>query len=250
MAHGMDSNGDVADALVAAARDLSAAVARMRFGAPVACVYNPLSYAWAAHEQYLRRYGNGRKRIVLVGMNPGPFGMAQTGVPFGEVTVVTTWMKIDAPIHKPRREHPARPVLGYACTRSEVSGGRLWGAVSLKFKDPARFFRDHFVLNYCPLLFLEDSGRNRTPDKLPPKERARLEAACDAHLARALAALSPAVVLGVGAYAKKRVERVRGDATFRVGMLPHPSPASPAANRGWDRLARDALVEQGIEPFL
>ncbi|MCL1859942.1 MAG: single-stranded DNA-binding protein, partial [Proteobacteria bacterium] len=77
-----------AAALIAAARELSATLGKMRFAPPVTHVYNPLDYAWNVHERYLRRYGDGRKRVVFLGMNPGPFGMAQTGVPFGEVAAV------------------------------------------------------------------------------------------------------------------------------------------------------------------
>ena len=36
------------------------------------------------------------KRVVFLGMNPGPFGMAQVGVPFGEVAAVRDWLRIDA----------------------------------------------------------------------------------------------------------------------------------------------------------
>jgi single-strand selective monofunctional uracil DNA glycosylase len=34
---------------------------------------------------------------------------------------------------------------------------------------------------------------------------------------------------------------------LRVGRIPHPSPASPAANRGWDELVERAFAELGIE---
>ena len=104
-------------------------------------------------------------RVVALGMNPGPFGMAQTGVPFGEVAVARDWLGVAAPVTKPAREHPKRPVEGFACARSEVSGARLWGAVRAHWKTPARFFAEAFVLNYCPLVFMTTSGRNLTPDK-------------------------------------------------------------------------------------
>jgi single-strand selective monofunctional uracil DNA glycosylase len=224
----------IADALLEAARALSARLAQMRFAPPVAHVYDPLAYAWAPYEQYVRRYGASRKRVVLLGMNPGPFGMMQTGVPFGEVAAVRDWMGIAAPVDRPADEHPKRRIDGFACTRSEVSGRRLWGWAAQHWGSAERFFADHFVLNYCPLVFLEAGGRNFTPDKLPAAQLATLYAACDAHLAAALAALAPAMAIGVGGFAQARLKAVTGDdAAIRVGQILHPSPASPLANRGW-----------------
>src|SRR5580765_6339973 len=96
--------------LIRAAQSLRSAVGGLDFGAPVAFVYNPLDYAWKAHERYLRQYGHTPKRVLFLGMNPGPYGMVQTGVPFGEVQAVKDWMKIESPVSKPAREHPKRPV--------------------------------------------------------------------------------------------------------------------------------------------
>ncbi len=221
-------------------------VGKLEFADPVACVYNPLEYAWAAHEAYLRRFGSAQGRVVLVGMNPGPFGMAQTGVPFGEVGFVRDWMKIDAPIGKPRCEHPKRPVDGFACTRSEVSGARLWGWARDRFGTAERFFARFFVLNYCPLVFMEDSGRNRTPDKLPAHERDALYRVCDRALGDALQVLAPKAVVGVGGFATRRCEHVIGDRDVPIGTMLHPSPASPKANRGWAEAAEASLAALGI----
>ena len=102
-------------------------MAATEFRAPVAYTYNPLEYAWAGHEAYVRRFGNGPKKVLYLGMNPGPFGMAQTGVPFGEVSAVRLWMGISACIGQPPAMHPKRPVQGFICPRSELSGRRLWG---------------------------------------------------------------------------------------------------------------------------
>ena len=233
----------IPDALVAAARRLRAEAGRLKFGAPVTHVYNPLAYAWAPHEAYLRKFGAGRKRIVFLGMNPGPFGMAQTGVPFGEIAAVRGWLQIEGPIGKPDREHPRRPVTGFACARSEVSGRRLWGLFAERFGTPEQFFAEHIVMNYCPLAFLESSGRNRTPDKLPPAEKAVLFAACDRHLRALVAALQPEWLVGVGDFAAKRAEGVFPDGSLNLGRILHPSPASPAANRNWQGLVTRQLEE-------
>ncbi len=237
---------DPTNRLIAAAQSLCRSIDRLEFGTPVAHVYNPLTYAWPAHELYLRRFAATPKRIVFLGMNPGPFGMVQTGVPFGEVAAVRDWLGIDAPVNRPAREHPKRPVTGFACPRSEVSGRRLWGLFAKKFGPPERFFAEHFVLNYCPLAFVEATGRNRTPDKLAPAERLALFAACDKHLRIAVATLQPEWLIAVGDFAFQRAQAVFTNASPRLGRILHPSPASPAANRDWAGIACRQLQELGV----
>ncbi|HQU15831.1 MAG: single-stranded DNA-binding protein [Chromatiales bacterium 21-64-14] len=233
--------------LVIVARRLGTEVAKLRFAAPVTHVYNPLEYAWRPHQEYLRRYGSGSREVVLVGMNPGPWGMAQTGVPFGDVELVRGWLGIEAPVTQPRKSHPKRPVTGFACPRGEVSGRRLWGWARDTFDTPRRFFARFLVINYCPLCFMEDTGRNRTPDKLSAAERERLFAACDAALVATVRCLRPRHVLGIGRFAEGRIRAALADADIRIGAVPHPSPASPSANRGWARQMDAALQRLGIQ---
>jgi single-strand selective monofunctional uracil DNA glycosylase len=232
--------------LVRISRALSRDVDRLSFAAPVTHVYNPLRYAAGLHEEYLRRYGGGRKAVVLVGMNPGPFGMAQTGVPFGDVSVVRDWLGLAGLVTKPPREHPKRPVLGLDCPRGEVSGTRLWGWARERFGTPDRFFDRFFVVNYCPLAFLEASGRNRTPDKLPASEQEPLFAACDEALRRIIGALGPRHVIGVGAFAARRAREALTGTDVELGTVLHPSPASPLANRGWAGAAEKQLLACGV----
>jgi len=232
--------------LVAAARRLAKQAGSLRFAAPVTHVYNPLAYAWRAHGLYLRRFGGGPKEVVFVGMNPGPFGMTQTGVPFGEISAVRDWMKIEAKIGRPAREHPKRPVLGFACPRSEISGGRLWGLFGGRFGAPAKFFARHFVVSYCPLVFLESTGRNRTPDKLRPAEQEALGRVCDAHLRRVLEILRPKWVVGIGNYASRRAELAACGLPVQFGRVLHPSPASPAANDNWAGKVTAQLQALGV----
>ena len=234
--------------LVEIARQLRGDVSRLHFSAPVALVYNPLDYAWAVHREYLKRYGTGRPTVILVGMNPGPFGMVQTGVPFGDVLMVRDWLKLVGPVRKPQREHPQRPVQGFDCRRREISGQRLWGWAQRTFGTPEQFFSRYFVANYCPLCFLEAGGRNRTPDRLPAAERAPLFAACDRALRRTVECLSPRFVIGVGRFAASRAAAAAGDLSVRIGGVPHPSPANPAANRGWEQELDAALRALGILP--
>ncbi|HET8968885.1 MAG TPA: uracil-DNA glycosylase family protein [Gaiellaceae bacterium] len=234
-------------ALVDISAELSARVEELEFPS-VPFVYNPLDYARGPHEAYLERWGRKTPReALLVGMNPGPFGMAQTGVPFGDVAMVRDFLGITGPVGRPAREHPRRPISGFACTRSEVSGTRLWGWVRDRFSTADRFFDRAFVANWCPLVFMDESGRNRTPDKLPSDERGPLFRACDEALARIVDALRPTLVVGIGRFAERRAYEALGDGA-RIGSIPHPSPASPAANRGWADAVDERLRELGFEP--
>jgi single-strand selective monofunctional uracil DNA glycosylase len=232
--------------LVEVSRRLSERVSALTFAAPITHVYNPLDYARASHEMYLRKYGAGRRKVLLIGMNPGPFGMAQTGVPFGDVASVRDFLAVHAPVGRPLSEHPKRPIDGFDCRRSEVSGTRLWGWVRSRFGTPEAFFRDYFVANYCPLVFMEASGRNRTPDKLPGAERVALFAACDDALRQLVDQLRPDVVVGIGSFAERRAREALAGFSGNIGGMLHPSPASPLANRDWDAQADEALKRIGL----
>ena len=232
--------------LVKVARELSQSVGSLSFELPTAYVYNPLEYAWEIHRQYLELAGGGKKKVVFLGMNPGPYGMAQTGVPFGEIPTVRDWMGLKGEVKKPSPEHPKRPVDGLECSKSEVSGRRLWGFFSEKFSSAHDFFIDHFVANYCPLVFMEESGRNRTPDKLPVSETKILEEICDQHLQEIIKIFEPEWLVGVGGFAEKRATVALSGMNVQIGKILHPSPASPAANRGWALAATKQLIEQGI----
>ena len=232
------------EAPVRIARKLARDVRDLAFSPPVAHVYRPLDYAFDAHRRYLERYCRPGVDALLLGMNPGPFGMVQTGIPFGEVSLVRDWLGIDTGVEPPVVQHPKRPVQGFACTRSEISGKRLWGWARDRFGTPEAFFRRFFVWNYCPLAFLEASGRNRTPDKLPATERQPLFGACDRALAAMVAHLGPERVVGIGRWSEARARAVLGD-LVPVGHILHPSPASPAANRGWADAAEAQLRALG-----
>jgi single-strand selective monofunctional uracil DNA glycosylase len=233
-------------ALWRAAQRLARETGSLSFAEPVSHVYDPLRYAASAHREYLRRFATTQKRQVYLGMNPGPWGMAQTGVPFGHVALVRDWLGISTEIGRPEHEHPKRPVDGFACARSEPSGGRLWGTVAERYETPEAFFRERFVANYCPLLFLQESGRNRTPDQLPASERDALFAACDRHLRVLCETLAPEWLIGVGTFARKRAEKVLANTGIRVVEILHPSPASPAANRGWAEQVDAQLARHGL----
>ena len=232
--------------LIEISRTLAAEVDALHFAPPVTHVYNPLHYARLPHEAYLRRYGSGEKEVVLLGMNPGPFGMAQTGVPFGDPEMVRDWLGIEEPVAAPALLHPKRPVEGFACRRHEVSGQRLWGWARERWQTPDRFFARFFVMNYCPLVFMEESGKNFTPDKLPAAERQALFACCDRALRASIAILAPRVAIGIGDFAVKRLQAALGETPLRIASILHPSPANPQANRGWSAQVEAKLAELGV----
>lgn len=236
-------------ALTKIADELSATLSKLEFSEPVTHVYDPTDYAREAHHDYLRRYGKGPKEVVFVGMNPGPWGMAQTGVPFGEVSYARDWLGIRGAVGKPPREHPKRPIEGFECPRSEVSGRRLWGWAEERFGTADAFFERFYVANYCPLVFMEESARNRVPEKLPIAERQPLLDACDAALRQIIDELEPTWVVGVGAWARKRAAAALAEHVeegLQIGQVLHPSPASPMANRGWAPQAEAQLEALGL----
>jgi len=227
----------------------------MTFAPPVSHIYNPLNYAWNAFEEYVVRFGGTAKRVLFLGMNPGPWGMAQTGVPFGEVAAVRDWLGISASIGRPDNEQPGYPVDGYMCKRSEVSGRRLWGLFRERFGKAEAFFEEHFVANYCPLLFIEtylsangkERSRNLTPDKLGPGERSLLYEACNEHLRAIVEALNPMYVIGIGAFAAHRAEEaLKGTADVTIEKILHPSPASPKSNSDWSGEVTRRLTALGV----
>jgi single-strand selective monofunctional uracil DNA glycosylase len=232
------------NALAAVTLRLAGRLRDLEFPAPVACVYRPLDYAWEPHLEFLERFGNGRKRVVFLGMNPGPYGMTQTGVPFGEIAAVRDWLGISKPVGKPAVEHPKRPIQGFACKRSEGSGRRVWGLFQDRFGTPEAFFENHFVVNYCPLVWMGETGANLTPDKISSAAMAPVEAACAGHLRETLDLLQPDFLIGIGAFAEERLRR--SGAAGKIGRILHPSPASPLANRGWPEAATRQLEELGV----
>ncbi len=235
-------SSETAEQLLSCSMALSARLERITFGAPVAFAHFPVRYALDAHAQYVRRFASTGKTLLL-GMNPGPFGMAQTGVPFGDVHAVRGWLGIEGETLAVENTHPKRPILGFAIKRGEGSGKRLWDWAS-SFGTPDGFFSHFFVWNFCPALFLDEGGRNLIPQKLALPERNELEEVCDASLREAVAILSPSRVIGVGAYAARRAELALG--RDDIGQILHPSPANPQANRDWVGTVEAQLQEQGV----
>ncbi|MDW8246799.1 MAG: hypothetical protein RMJ84_09485 [Sandaracinaceae bacterium] len=225
--------------LVELDRALSASLSDLRWDPPVACVYNPLTYAHHARVLYFERYGTLPKRVLFVGLNPGPFGMVQSGIPFGDVHMVREYLGINARISAPPHTHPKRPVLGFACKRPEISGRRFWGWIRKHHPNPHTFFSKALVWNWCPLAFFDANGRNLTPDRLRGKARFQLFEICDHSIITLIDCLQPAWVIGVGKFVFERIRKLFNPS--KVTLIPHPSPANPASNRGWESHAEKAI---------
>ncbi|KAL7408531.1 hypothetical protein ABVT39_025080 [Epinephelus coioides] len=232
--------------------ELNAHLRRLTFSEPVQYIYNPLEYAWDTHRCFVEKYCQGGQKILFLGMNPGPFGMAQTGVPFGEIKSVVDWLRITGDVGHPEVEHPKRRIRGLACTQSEVSGARFWGFFRKLCGEPALFFQHCFVHNLCPLMFMAASGKNLTPPELPAGEREVLLALCDIALCQAVEVLGISMVIGVGKVAEQRARRAlsAADVKVRVEGIMHPSPRNPLANKGWEDVARAKLAELGVLTLL
>lgn len=237
----------LAAAIAAVTDDMVRQLGTLTFSAPVTHVYNPLIYARQGFDSYIARFGASPKTIILLGMNPGPYGMVQTGVPFGDVEMVKGWLGIRAVVATPDCPHPKRPVAGFSCDRAEISGRRLWGWARQRFKRPEAFLERFLVLNYCPLAFMEASGRNRTPDRLRSDEKRALFDICDRALQRSIDIYRPRWVVGVGRFAEKRAEAALDGVAASIGGICHPSPANPKANRGWTTVVEEELAAMGID---
>ncbi|XP_044299244.1 single-strand selective monofunctional uracil DNA glycosylase isoform X1 [Varanus komodoensis] len=240
--------GSVAERFLHIEREQVIRLKDLTFPESVQYVYNPLDYAWEPHQDYVRRYCQTRKEVLFLGMNPGPFGMGQTGVPFGAVQLVRDWLQVRGQVYQPACEHPKRPVRGLECPHTEVSGARFWGFFRSVCAGPDAFFRHCFVHNHCPLLFVSQSGRNLTPADLPAAQREQLLQVCDDALCEAVKLLGVSMIIGVGRFAEQRARKALSAAgiSVRVECVMHPSPRNPQANKGWDKIIRVKLEELGV----
>ncbi|XP_065566031.1 single-strand selective monofunctional uracil DNA glycosylase-like isoform X1 [Artemia franciscana] len=214
-------------------------------------IYNPVDYARVPHEIFVTKFCKETISTLLIGMNPGPWGMVQTGVPFGEVSIVRDWLNIIGEVIKPANEHPKRPILGFQCHRSEISGKRFWAFLRDLSGTPERLFETLFMYNYCPLSFMKISGKNVTPPELKLTERKILLSLCDAALLEVIKVLRPKSLLCVGNFVFKQVSGVvkKANLDVKVGLLMHPSPINPRANKNWAEEAKKTFDQLGISGY-
>lgn len=268
-------------------RDLAAVLDTFRHPAGVSHVYNPLSYMATAHEAWLSRYvqyGECDEVAVtpspylILGMNPGPWGMVQTGVPFGDVpnagkligvrdgsTPFTAQIPcgVSLPaIFKPQLDgiqlHPKRPVQGFACTRVEASGDRLWGGLATVWGLLDAVLDDCFAMNYCPLAYFSgEAGENVTPEAFikagPYRDEAyaqELDDVCGAYLRTVMRAMDTKVVLAIGRYAERKAKIAASMVANKpaVVYLTHPSPLATRNAEQWAEMARTTMQAAGVLP--
>ena len=210
-------------------------------------VYNPLAYAWEPHRAYLELASGEGAKTLLLGMNPGPHGMGQMGIPFAATSVVRDLLKItNLDVGQPRTPHPKRPISGLDWPKEEVSGTRLWGLLANEYGSAESIFKSVFLLNHCPLmLFSGERATNITPDRITgPTTKALLER-CDEHLREVVDIMQIERVIGVGRYSEKRALNALSGIDISVTTCWHPSPASPLANRNkgedWKKNVRSVL---------
>lgn len=130
----------------------------------VSHVYHPLDYAYEPYKNYVNKYCNTTKSVLFVGMNPSPHGMCQTGIPFGDIDYVKSWLKIEGEVKIPPDQHPRYPIVGFSHRIPEVSGSRLWSFLKKGFGEAENFFADGFVVNYCPVALIGSNRSNLTPE--------------------------------------------------------------------------------------
>ena len=218
------------DAALRLSEDCNKEINRILQHKSVAFVTNPLDYAWEYHEQFIDKWSNFGARTLLLGMNPGPYGMAQTGVPFGATAMARDVLDMEErQILTPSGAHPKRPIEGLSMERQEVSGTRFWSMLSTHYGSTEAIFSNIYVVNHCPLLILGETGRNVTPVDLPKSTIEPVLKACDRHLERVVEIMGIEAVIGVGNYAKKRAQSILNH--DHIDSMWHPSPASPLANR-------------------
>lgn len=220
--------GNISEQVLSVERDLVIELGKITFHSPIEYVYSPLEYAFNIHTMYVQKYCNTIKKILFLGMNPGPWGMSQTGVPFGEISMVRDWLKICGPVGKPVKEQPNRKVTGFQCNRSEISGKRLWGLFQKLCGSPEKFFQQAYIHNYCPIALMKKNGCNITPAEIKAvfffffkynyiyikiiyfqgSEIQILHSNCDKALLDIIRILKAEIVIGIGGYAEKRAQFV------------------------------------------
>ena len=223
----MDTVLEAAKVLRDAANKLSPAL--LKNCKQIDWIYNPLDYAWNPHQEWIRRFAGNGATTLLVGMNPG-HGMGNTGVPFGCPEQVRDFLSITGlEVYQPPSIHPKRTVYGLECPKPEVSGRRIWSFLAAHYGTPEEVSKHIYIVNHCPLWMFNEAGQNITPDKLTGAAAKKLKDICDHHLRTVVNEMGITRVIGVGRYAQKQAASIFSE--IDVDWVPHPSPASPFANR-------------------
>jgi len=226
--------------VVNATRLLSARLEPVRAALPAAglkavAAIDPTSYAFGNYTRFMQLAASGPRLALFVGMNPGPHGMAQTGIPFGDVDTARVLLggadTIDPLPGLRAASGAAWDCKGLAYHRGEQSGMRLWSALSQLCGSPQAALERCCIVNYCPLYMVGPELENITPSDLPRRHdiTRALEAACDEHLRQLVLGLEVKTVLSFGSYAHASARRALSGFPVDFYTTPHPSPRRGSA---------------------
>ncbi|KAK6639299.1 hypothetical protein RUM43_007571 [Polyplax serrata] len=247
----MTSNLSACEKLLAIEHQMCSELNNLKFTPPIDYVYNPLLYAKDLHENFIKKYfENCSKKILFLGMNPGPWGMCQTGIVFGDKDHVKEWLKLCGQVNKPKKEHPRKKITGLDCSRKEISGKKFWGFFRKLCQTPEQFFQHSFVYNLCCLAFVDTSGKNITPPEIKDIQvRNRLLNICNETFVKIIKEFKFEIVIGVGKFAEKNAItelRRNGLSNVKVLSIPHPSPRSAKIFRVWEEMTLKKLKEYDL----
>lgn len=244
---------DLTDCFISLENDLVSQLNNLNYGPNVEYIYSPLDYASNLHKVFLKKFLCTSKKVLFLGINPGPWGMCQTGIPFGEVNIVRSYLRVDGEVLTPTNCHPQRPITGLNCHRSEVSGKRLWDLfIELSEGDPYKFFKDCFIHNYFPLALMNNNAKNITPGDLKSEYQKELQEICDKSLSDILTLFHTEIIVAIGKYAEKRSNEVVKKfrlTNIKVVQIPHPSPRSVGTAEKWKKETLVQLKSYNILQF-
>jgi len=129
-------------------------------------VWNPALYALDIYQEYLTKFPPEPGAILALGLNPGPYGMAQTGIPFTDCRTASGALGMEmtipgkAPDDLISRLKKANGKWRGTYERSSLG---MYRFLILAWGDIKTAYRNWFVGNPCPLLFLDPERWNVTP---------------------------------------------------------------------------------------
>lgn len=234
--------------------DLNNELNELQFPKNITHIYNPIVYALNLHCQYIKKFLNGKKKVMLIGMNPGPNGMVQNGVPFGNTNTVKNLMKIQGQVDQPPSLNPKRPVTGLSCTTEEPSGVRIWNLLQKLAGSLEVFGEQCFLHNFCPLAFFDEQGKNITPSELKGKIKSTLRDICLKYLEKEIQLIQPEIIIAIGSYVGDSLRKLSKQSIYvrtniKILQLAHPSPRS-LNNNNWPEKATEFFESNDLLKYI
>jgi len=197
-------------------------------------VKNPYAYAFEPYSNFVRKYLNGKKDVLFLGMNPSPSDMGRNGIPFGDIDFVVEWLgvtgRVSLPNLNPMCSFSMNDLSESRSENAECDGKALWSLIQELTITPESFFANCFVHNFCPLLFTKD-GKNVTPEDLEdPDDKSNLEQICGRYLQKTLKLLDPRIIIAVGTYAKTQAFTFCNPWVTPIIIIPYPPKQRLYAN--------------------